>query len=99
MTKRSRPSPSQQSGDQVVRSLLHQLLERSDDPSRFLELYYWTAEPGLAEFIRKLLAIPTSARDTLMAFISMADGATDSVKVSVGPKGDVTLSSPNVSDA
>jgi len=86
-------------GDGEVKKVLHQLLERSGDPSRFLELYYWSSEPELTRFVRQFLALSDSTRLTLMAFINMTGEASDSVQVKVGPNGEVTLSSTAVTEA
>jgi hypothetical protein len=82
-----------------VKRVLHELLERSRDPSRLLEVYYWSTEPDLAEFVRQFLALSDSVRRTLMAFISMTREAGESVEVTIGLEGEITLSSPAVSEA
>ena len=85
--------------DCEVKRVLHQLIERSPHPSRFLEVYYWAAEPNIAEFVRQFLALSDSARRTLTAFMNMTRDAENSVKVTIGLKGELILSSPAVSDA
>ena len=75
------------------------MIERSQEPSRFLEVYYWTTESDLAEFVRQFLALSESTRRTLMAFMSMTREAGESVKVTIGIAGEITLSSPAVSEA
>jgi hypothetical protein len=82
-----------------VKRVLHELIESSPDPSRFLEVYYWAAEPNMAEFFRQFLALSDSARRTLTAFMNMTRNAENSVTVTIGLKGELTLSSPAVSDA
>ena len=82
-----------------LKKVLHDLLEHSPNPSRFLEVYYWSGEPGLAEFMRQFLLLPTPARLALAAFMSMTQDASDSVAVTIGNQGQLTLSSLAVSDA
>jgi hypothetical protein len=92
-------SHNRSSDDCDVKKVLHKLIERSREPSRVLEAYYWTTEPDLAEFIRQFLALSDSARRTLMAFMSMTREAGESVEVTIGFEGKITLSSPAVSEA
>ena len=82
-----------------VKKVLQKLIERSHEPSRVLEAYYWTTEPGLAEFVRQFLGLSDSARRTLMAFMNMTREAGESVEVTIGVEGELTLSSPAVSEA
>src|SRR5262245_18552385 len=82
-----------------VKKVLHELLDHSRDPSRMLEVYYWSTEPELADFVRQFLRLSEPARHSLMAFLSMTKEAGDSVAVTIGLKGELTLSSPAVSDA
>ena len=85
--------------DRKIRGVLRELLMNSSNPSNLLEIYYWSDEPQLTEFIRQFLLLPDSARATLVAFMRMTKGASESIRVSVGPKGEIILSSPHVSDA
>jgi hypothetical protein len=39
------------------------------DPSRLLELYYWTREPGIVELIRAYLSMPAAAQRSLGDFL------------------------------
>ena len=84
--------------DGDVKKVLHEVLERSADPSHILELYYWTAEPDVAQFVRQFLALSDSARLTLAAFISMTKAAPESVRVTIGPNGEIILSSTAVTE-
>jgi hypothetical protein len=86
-------------GDGDVKQVLREMLEHSCDPSRLLEAYYWSTEPGLAEFVRQFLALPEAARLALAAFLSMTRESGGAVAVTVGRNGDLTLSSPAVWDA
>jgi hypothetical protein len=97
--QRQKRLPRRELGDGEVKRVLHQLLERSEDPSRFLELYYWCTEPELTRFVRQFLALSDSARLTLMAFVNMTADASESVRVVVGSNGEVTLSSSAVTEA
>jgi len=85
--------------DSDVKQVLHNLLERSGNPSRLLEVYYWSTEPELVEFIRQFLALPNSTRFALTAFMSMTKDAWGSVAVTIGLNGEITLSSPAVAEA
>ena len=84
--------------DGDVKRVLHEVLERSEDPSRLLELYYWTAEPDVAQFVRQFLALSDSARLALAAFIAMTKADPKSVNVTIGPNGEITLSSAAVTE-
>jgi hypothetical protein len=95
---RAKPLRRQDLGDGEVKRVLHQLLEHGGDPSRILELYYWTAEPDVAQFVRQFLALSNSTRLTLATFIGMAQAAPESVHVKVGPNGELTLSSVAVTE-
>ena len=98
MKKLPRRRPRAQS-DRKIRGVLRELLMNSSNPSSLLEIYYWSDEPQLTEFIRQFLLLSDSARATLVAFMKMTKGASESVRVNIGPKGEITLSSPHISDA
>ena len=84
--------------DHDLTDLLQKVVKRCDDPARLFELYYWSQEPELAEVMRQFIAMPDEARSALGAFFSMAKGHVESVTVAVSPAGEVTLSSPVVSE-
>ena len=45
------------------------LVNGGTDPSRLLELYYWTREPGIIELIRAYLDLPAAAQRSLGDFL------------------------------
>jgi hypothetical protein len=85
--------------DYDVKQVLRDLLDHSGDTARILEAYYWSTESELAEFVRQFLKLPDSTRRTLMAFMSMTKEAGQSVAVAIGLNGELTLTSPAVTDA
>jgi hypothetical protein len=85
-------------GDCDVKKVLHEVLERSGDPSRLLELYYWTAEPDVPPFVRQFMALSESARLTLATFMSMTKADPKSVRVTIGPNGEVIMASAAVTE-
>ncbi len=50
---------------EVVRTLIN----GGTDPSRLLELYYWTREPGIIELIRAYLDLPATTQRSLGNFL------------------------------
>lgn len=79
-----------------LRTVVDQIVA-TKDPARLIEICYWSAEPELAEVMRQFIALPELPKNALVAFFAMARGNADSVVVTVGPMGEVTLSSPVVS--
>ena len=82
--------------DGKVRAVLRELVETCPDPGKLIELYYWSAEPGLLETLRRLLDLPEEPREVLRAFVTMVADCPETVTVTVSPGGAVTLSSPAV---
>jgi hypothetical protein len=76
--------------------VLHQLVDGCKDPGRFIELFYWSQEPQLAELIRAFVVLPEDAKHTLHAFLQLAEDNPQSVTTRINPDGGVTLSSPAV---
>ncbi len=60
------------------------------DPSRLLELYYWTREPGIVELIRAYLDLPETAQRGLGDFL--LNGRPQSVQSGFDPQGRLVLS-------
>ncbi len=46
------------------------IIAKCGDPARVLEFYYWSREPGLSGLIRAVLALPTTSRTALAAFLT-----------------------------
>ena len=57
--------------DGRVRAVLRELAETCPDPSKLLELYYWSAEPDLIETLHRFLGLPEEPREVLRAFMAM----------------------------
>ncbi|HEY5380324.1 MAG TPA: hypothetical protein VIJ78_12415 [Pseudolabrys sp.] len=49
--------------------VLNTLVSSGTDPSRLLELYYWTREPGIIELIRAYLDLPEATQRSLGDFL------------------------------
>lgn len=49
-----------------VSDVLNSLLASSKNPAEILELYYWSQEEGMTEFIRAVTALSESSRGALM---------------------------------
>jgi hypothetical protein len=65
--------------------------------ARFMELYYWSQEPGLLEIIRAVSAMPESAREALESFVAMG-GDPGSVVASWTPGGRLSLEARGVGE-
>lgn len=82
-----------------VARVLRQLVENCNDPSRFLELFYWSEEATLAEFMRGYISLPDDAKYTLHAFLRLAEKDLSSLTISVNSQGELVLSSRAVSSS
>jgi hypothetical protein len=49
--------------------VIQSLVNSGTDPSRLLELYYWTREPGIIELIRAFLSLPQAAQRSVGDFL------------------------------
>lgn len=90
-TPQSAPEPVSK-----ARAVLRELIETCPDPSRLVELYYWSAEPELLATLHHYISLPEQPRQALRAFLTMVADCPNTVGVSVSRCGDVTLSSPVV---
>ena len=79
-----------------IARVLYQLASRCKDPERFVELFYWSQEPVLAELMRGFIAMPDEAKYTLHTFLRLAEGNLQSIAVTANTEGDITLSSSTV---
>lgn len=93
---KKKTQPEKTESSDRVRRVLFEMIEACPDPSRLLELYYWSSESELLEMLHHYIGLPEQPREALNAFFAMAAERPDSVAVSVSPNGDVTLSSPEV---
>jgi hypothetical protein len=98
MSIRKKKRVSHRSMKSDLKKLLRCLIRDCNNPARLVEIYYWSRQPELAEVMRQFIALPEPARAALYAFLSMAKGNSDLVTISVSPQGDITLSSPVVSE-
>ncbi len=94
----SKKPQGQQSQHSDLEQLMHRLVRDCQKPEQFVELYYWSMEPELLETVRQIVALPDDARSTLQAFFRLAASNAEPVSVTVAVNGDVTLSSPTVTD-
>ena len=88
----------EQTSTRKLKTLLHRLIDMSSNPSQLIELYYWSAEPGLAQFMRHFIALPDEPRKVLRAFLAATSRSTETISVTITSKGRVILTSPLVSD-
>src|SRR5262249_5919796 len=77
--------------------LLHDLIDRCNKRAQLVEILYWYEEAEVAEVMRQFLALPTSAKSALHAFLTMTEGGANSVTVTIAPSG-LTLSSPMIAE-
>ena len=64
---------------------------------RILELFYWGQTPGVIELVRSVLDLRPETRDTIAAFLAVADAK--SVAIEIDGAGRLILSSPTITDA
>lgn len=79
--------------DETALELLGITRGQIDDPARLLECYYWTGEPGVAEGVRALVAMPRESRMALLAFLAGAV-VRSAIKATVNEEGSLILHSP-----
>jgi hypothetical protein len=77
-----------------VKELITAIAEQGN-LSQFLELYYWSCEPGFLDIVRAFAAMPESARAAVEAFASMAHDPA-SVTATWDRAGRLVLTSPQV---
>ncbi len=82
-----------------IRDVLHRIVDYCRDPAELVEIYYWSLESGLKRMIRQFFALPEDVQKTLHAFLLLAEENPASVTVKIGKDGEITLSSPCVTDA
>jgi hypothetical protein len=80
--------------DLILAEVLRALIIQTSDPSRVLEWHYWAEEPGILEFVRIFLTVPSQVRGALQAFLLAAEDP-ESVSVFVDNSGTLNLFSPN----
>jgi hypothetical protein len=74
------------------------MLAECEDPSRLLELYYFSREPDVLDIMRAVAAMPEEARASLEAFLAMSHEPT-SITAKWDAAGRLTLASPQVGQA
>src|SRR5437588_4277562 len=80
--------------EQELAELLRSLVDNCRNPARLVELYYWSAEPELAEVMRQYIALPRDVSATLHAFLMLAADDPGSVNLRISDDGEMILSSP-----
>lgn len=86
----------QDDGDLAV--VLKQVVEECQNPARLLELYYWSAEPDLAEVMRHYVGLSPEVRAVLFAFLVLVKGDPRAATVRITANGEMTFSSPAVAE-
>src|SRR5712692_7706785 len=84
----------QHSQQQALIELLKRIVADCQDPARLVELYYWSAEPELAEVMRQYMALPDQVRAALHAFLMLVANDAGSVTHRITGEGEMILSSP-----
>jgi hypothetical protein len=74
-----------------VREFLHGIIKSSPNPSQLFELYYWSCEAELVEFMRQFLALSEDAQQALSTFLAASAGNPLSVKACSSREGEITL--------
>jgi hypothetical protein len=80
--------------DLDLAEVLRALIIQTADPSKVLEWHYWAQEPGILEFIRTFLTVPSQVRGALQTFLLAAEDP-KSVSAFVDPSGTLNLFSPD----
>jgi hypothetical protein len=78
--------------------LLKRIVEQCPNPSRLIELYYWSAEHQLAEVMRQYIALSPEVRAALHGFLMLVRDEPGSVTVQISANGAMTFSAPAVVD-
>jgi len=61
------------SNEPTMMDVLNSLVTSTEKPAELLEVYYWSREEGLPEFIRGILLLPNATRKALMQMLKMID--------------------------
>jgi hypothetical protein len=77
----------------VIRSLVSEF----SNPTRLLEIYYWSQEPGAVEFMRKVMLLRPQTRMVILSFLAMTSDP-KLIVADVDEVGQVILSSPQVAE-
>ncbi len=88
MTQRRHPQQHE------LTELLKRIVADCRHPARLVELYYWSAEPELAEVMRQYVALPDEVRASLHAFLMLVADDPGSVTLRITGKGEMILASP-----
>lgn len=76
------------SSELKVSDVLNSLLTSSRNPAEILELYYWSQEEGMTEFIRAVVTLPETSRTMLM---DLFRNARDKTAIHAKPNTDGSL--------
>ncbi len=79
-----------------VWELIQTLVSGKVTPSRILELYYWSLEPGALEMLRHFLSLSRDNRAQLQAFLGSVDP--QSISIAAHGAGRLVLSSSGIDD-
>jgi hypothetical protein len=71
------------------------LAAAGSNPADFLELYYWSREPGFTRLIRAIATMPERTRGALETFLILA-GDAKSISATLHARGVLTLGSAEV---
>lgn len=95
MSENRQPTVSgAQTQAEVLKKLLHNVVERHTDPALLVELYYYSTEPELLSMIRSYIAMSPNAKKLLALFLELTQAHPETISAAVHVNGDLTLSSP-----
>ena len=81
--------------DTTPEALRYQIATRSD-AQRLVELYYWSQEEHLVEFMRAFIRLPEESKAALTSYLSLGIKNSGSIGVTIDEKGSLILSAPQV---
>jgi len=96
MKRKHHPQAASKPGtdlNELVRSIIEQ-----GDARSFIEMYYWTREPGLLEIVRTIAMMSENARTALEVFVAMSHEP-GAIAARWDDSGRLTLTSPQVGQA
>ena len=84
------------SDDELLpQALLYHIATRSNT-QHFIELYYWSQEEHLVELMRAFIRLPDETKSALASYLRLRIEKSDHVRITIGDKGELILSSPQV---
>ena len=82
---------------QDILAIVRSLVAEFSNPARLLEIFYWSQEPGAAEFMQRVMLLRPQARAVVLSFLAMTPDP-KLIVADVDEFGQVILSSPQVAE-